>query len=199
VTRNPVRTAVTVGASVLVVAAIVALGLWLWLGAYAPLKALSTGYAPGPGIGADVQPVTGSGGRPVFFPALRRTHTFDTAVTLHNAGRFDVTVTGLAAPKPSAAPWIGPTELLATTSATASADPSELLPFRQLRLSPGDNAIIVVRFSLRCNGVTTADLDTFAARIRLRYSYLSIFTRTQTVRLPFAVTLRCVGGPPATP
>ena len=198
-TRNPVRTAVTVGASVLVVAAIVALGLWLWLGAYAPLKTLATGYAPGPGIGADVQPVTGSGGRPVFFPALRRRHTFDTAFTLHNGGRFAVTVTGLATPTRSAAPWIGPTELLATTSATASADPSELLPFQQLRLSPGDNTIIVVRFSLRCAGATTADLDTFADRIRLRYSYLSIFTRTQTVRLPFAVTLRCVGGPPATP
>jgi hypothetical protein len=185
--------------SVLVVAAIVALGLRLWLGAYAPLKALATGYAPGPGIGADVQPVTGSGGRPVFFPTVRRRHTFDAAFTLHNGGRFNVTVTGLVAPKPSAAPWIGPMELLATTSAAASAEPSELLPFQQLRLSPGDNAIIVVRFSLRCNGVTSTDLDTFADRIRLRYSYLSIFTRTQTVRLPFAATLRCVGGPPATP
>lgn len=198
-TRNPVRTVVTVGASVLVVAAVIAVGLRLWLGAYAPLEALSTGYAPGPGIGADVQPVTGSGGRTVFFPVVRRRRTFDTAVTLHNGGRFNVTITGLAGPRPSAAPWIGPSELLATTSGTASADPSDLLPFQQLRLSPGDNAIVVVRFSLRCKGATRADPDTFADRIRLRYSYLSIFTRTQTVRLPFAVTLRCVGGPPATP
>jgi hypothetical protein len=143
--------------------------------------------------------VTGSGGRPVFFPAVPRRHTFDTALTLHNGGRFNVTVTGLAAPRPSAAPWIGPSELLATASGTASANPTDLLPFRELRLSPGDNAIVVVRFSLRCKGATTADPDTFADRIRLRYSYLSIFTRTQTVRLPFAVTLRCVGGPPATP
>lgn len=189
---------VSVGA-LLVVAAVVAVGLRLWLGTYAPLEALSTGYAPGPGVGSDVQPATGSGGRPVFFPAIRRTHTFDTAVTLHNGGRFNVTVTGLAAANPSAAPWIGPSRLLATTSGTASADPSELLPFRRLRLSPGDDAIVVVRFTLRCRGATTADPDTFADRIRLRYSYLSIFTRTQTVRLPFAVTLRCVGGPPATP
>jgi hypothetical protein len=189
----------TVGAGVLVVAAVAATILYFWLGAYAPLEALSTGYAPGPGVGADVQPVSGSGGRPVFFPALRRRRTFDTAFTLHNGGHFNVTVTGLAAPAPSAAPWIGPTKLLATTSAAASADPSKLVPFQRLRLSPGDNAIVVIRFALRCKGAGASAPDAVADHLRLRYTYLSVFTRTATVRLPFAVTLRCVGGPPATP
>ena len=197
--RHPLRTVATVGAGVLVVAAVSAAILYFWLGTYAPLEALSTGYAPGPGVGADVQPVTGSGGRPVFFPVLQRRRTFDAAFTLHNDGHFNVTVTGLAAASPSAAPWIGPTELLATTSAAASADPSELLPFQRLRLAPGDNAIVVIRFALRCKGAAASPPDAFADRLRLRYTYLSLFTRTQTVRLPFAVTLRCVGGPPALP
>jgi len=192
------RRALAISAGVLAVVVIAVLGLWLWLGTYAPLRTLSTGYAPGPGIGADVQPVSGSGGKPVFFPVAHR-RTFDTAFTLHNSGRFAVTVIAFERPKPEAAPWLGPTQLLATTSSTASAAPSELLPFERLRIDPGDSAIVVVRFGLRCRGATAASPDVYVDAMRLRYRYLSLFTRTQTVRLPFAVTLRCLGGPPATP
>jgi hypothetical protein len=192
------RRALAISAAALVVAGVVALGLWLWLGSYAPLRALDSGFAPGPGIGADVQPVSGSGGRPVYFPTQRR-RRFDTAFTLHNGGRFAVTVTGLDRSTPGAPPWLGPTELLATTSSTASANPGELAPFERLRLAPGDDAIIVIRFGLHCAGATAGSPDVFTDAVRLRYDYLSLFTRTQTVRLPFAVTLRCVGGPPATP
>ncbi|HEY5100079.1 MAG TPA: hypothetical protein VII54_08510 [Gaiellaceae bacterium] len=193
------RRALAIAAGAVVVVAVAALGLWLWLGSYAPLHALDTGYAPGPGIGADVQPVSGSGGRPVFFPALRRGRTFDTAFTLHNGGRFAVSVTGLEQSTPGTPPWLGATELLATTSSTASADPNELVPFGGLRLAPGDSAILVVRFDLRCAGATAASHDVYTTGVRLRYRYLSLFRRTETIRLPFAVTLRCVGGPPASP
>ena len=192
------RRALAISAGVLAVVVIAVLGLWLWIGTYAPLHTLSTGYAPGPGIGADVQPVSGSGGKPVFFPVTHR-RTFDTAFTLHNSGRFAVTVIALERPKAAAAPWLGPTQLLATTSSTASAAPSQLLPFERLRINPGDSAIVVVRFGLRCRGATGRSPDVYVDAMRLRYRYLSLFTRTQTVRLPFAVTLRCVGGPPATP
>lgn len=195
--RHPLRTAAAIAAGAVVVAAIAAAGLYVWLGSYAPLHALDTGYAPGPGIGADVQPAPGSGGRPVFFPSRRP--DFDTAFTLHNGGRFAVTVTGLARTSPGPPPWLGATELLATTSSTASADPGDLLPFGGLRLAPGDSAILVVRFALRCAGATSGSPDVYTSGVRLRYRYLSLFTRAETIRLPFAVTLRCVGGPPATP
>ncbi len=197
--RHPLRTAAAIAGGVVVVAAVAAVGVFVWLGAYAPLEGLDSGFAPGPGIGAVVQPVTGSLGRPVYFPTLRHRRSFDTAITLHNKGRFAVTVSGLDEPPPGATPWIGATALLATTSATASVDPAELVPFQRLQLAPGDDAIVVVRFGMRCAGATSATPDVYADRVRLRYSYLSLFTRTQTVRLPFAVTLRCVGGPPATP
>jgi hypothetical protein len=193
------RRALAVSAGAILVVAVVALGLWLWLGSYQPLRALDSGFAPGPGIGADVQPVAGSGGRPVFFPTRRKRHSFDTALTLHNGGRFAVTVIDLQRTTPQAAPWLGSTELLATTSSTASADPGELLPFRSLRIDPGDDAIVVVRFGLRCTGATAGSPDVYVDRVRLRYRYLSTFTRTATIRLPFAVTLRCVGGPPPSP
>jgi hypothetical protein len=186
------------GGTVLVVA-LVAVGLWLWLDSYAPLRALDTGYAPGLGVGADVQPVSGSGGRPVYFPVLRKSHTFDTVFTLHNGGRFAVTLDGLEPDSPGKPPWVGATELLATTSSTASADPKQLVPFRTLRIDPGDTALVVVRFGLRCSGATPGSPDVYTDAVRLRYGYLSLFKRDATVRLPYAVTLRCVGGPPATP
>ena len=193
------RATATIGASVVLAIVLALLGVWIYLGSYKPLRALSTGYAPGPGIGADVEPVPGSGGRTVFFPAVRRRHSFDTALTLKNTGRFAVTVSGLAPTRPGAPPWLGAQQLLATTSSVVSADPTHLLPFRDLRIDPGDTAIVVVRFALRCAGTSTASPDVFTSGVRLRYRYLSIFTRTATVRLPFAVTLRCVGGPPASP
>lgn len=192
------RRALPIAAGTVVAAAAVALGLWLWLGSYAPLRALDTGYAPGPGIGADVQPVSGSGGKTVFFPVAHR-HTFDTAFTLHNTGRFAVTVTGLEPSKPGPAPYLGAALLLATTSATASADPGQLAPFGNLRIDPGDSAIVVVRFVLDCIGATAASPDVYTTGVRLRYRYLSLFRRMETIRLPFAVTLRCAGGPPASP
>jgi hypothetical protein len=193
------RRALAIAGGLLLVVVVAVLGLWLWLGSYAPLRAPDSGFAPGPGIGADVQPVSGSGGKTVFFPALRKRRTFDTAFTLHNGGRFAVTVTGLERTAPQTPPWLGATELLATTSSTASAAPGELVPFQKLRIDPGDDAIVVVRFGLRCAGATNASPDVYVDRLRLRYSYLSTFTRTATIRLPFAVTLRCVGGPPASP
>jgi len=193
------KRALAVVAGALLAVVLAALAVWLYLGSYAPLRALAGGYAPGPGIGADVQPVSGSGGRTVFFPAIGKRRTFDTAFTLQNSGHFAVTVTGLAPTTPGPAPWVGATELLATTSSTASADPAELLPFEELRIDPGDTAIVVVRFGLRCDGATPSSPDVFTGALRLRFRYLSLFKRTATIRLPFAVTLRCVGGPPATP
>jgi hypothetical protein len=198
--RHPLRTAAVIAGGIVVVAALAAGGLFLWLRSYAPLETVDSSFAPGPGLGAVVQPVTGSLGRPVFFPAVRRrVHTFDTAFTLHNGGRFTVTVTGLVPPRTDVTPQISPATLLATTSATASADPRRLAPFTRLRLAPGDHALVVVRFFMTCTGATRATPDIYSDRLKLRYRYLSAFTRTQTVRLPFAVTLRCFGGPPATP
>ena len=194
--RHPLRLAGLVAGGVLVVAAVAAGALYVWLGSYA---ALDTDFAPGSGVGADVQPIAGSGGKPVFFPAYRRGRAFEAAFTLRNSGRFQVTVTGLAPDAPAAPPWIGPVALLGTDSATASADLGDLLPFQDIKLARGDTAILVVRYRLDCIRSARTAPDVYSDRIRLRFSYLSLFHRTQTVTLPFAVTLRCVGGPPATP
>jgi len=167
---------------VVVIVGAVVLGLFLWLRTYAPLGA-STPYEPGPGLGADVEPTFGSGGKTVFIPAYRKGRPFDAQVTLRNDGRFAVTVTGIQSPGGP----LSPAQLL---------DPSHDTPLRNLRLDPQDTALVVVRWTLDCSHTgrqVTSD------RVRLRYRYLSMFTRMQTVELPFAVTLRCSGGPPASP
>jgi len=197
--RHPLRVAGLVAGGVLLVAAIAAGALYVWFMSYAPLATLATGFAPGSGIGSDVQPVAGSGGKPVFFPAFKRGRPFAAAVTLRNTGRFAVTVTSLLPGPAGKPPSVTPVQLYGTDSATASADPGDLLPFREVKLARGDSAILVIRYRLVCRGATTNTPDVFSDHVRLRFSYLSIFHRTQTVALPFAVTLRCVGGPPSTP
>jgi hypothetical protein len=115
---------------------------------------------------------------------------------LHNKGRFRVSVTGLSG-EPGGSAALRPDGLLVSDSATDSADPGHVHRFHKLQLDAGDATILVVRWRLRCGagGPRQATAD----RVRLRYSYLSLFDREQTVTLPFAVTLRCVGGPPANP
>ena len=185
--RHPLRLAAVVATAVLVALATAAAGLWLWLRTYAPLDARGS-FAPGAHLAADVEPTTGSGGRTVFLPAYRRGRPFDTAFTLRNTGRFAVEVKGLA---PAGRPReVQPVALLATDSPTASADSSHLHPFAALRLARGDSVILVVRWRLDCSHTTRT---AYRTSLPLRYGYLSLFTRTERVELPFAVTLRCSG------
>jgi hypothetical protein len=188
--RHPLRLAGLVAGGLVLVAALAALVLFLWLRAYSPLSSGSAGgggFAPGPGLGADVEPVTGSGGKPVFIPVYRKGRPFDTAFTLHNTGRFAVTVTGLATDR--SRPQLEAAALLASDSSIASADPANVRAFHKLRLDPGDTAIVVVRWRLDCSAGRKAEV--YSDSVPLRFRYLSTFTRTQSVRLPFAVTLRC--------
>jgi hypothetical protein len=192
--RHPLRTAALVAGALAVVVAAAAVVLLLWLKTYAPLSATRGGsFAAGRGLVA--QPVFGSGGKAVFMPAYRKGRTFDTAFTLENTGRFAVTVLGLPTSQPNAE-GLTPQAVLASDFPTASADLAHLHPFGSLRLEPHDTAIVGVRWRLNCTKNTG---EIASDRIRLRYRYLSMFTRTQSVELPFAVTLRCVGGPPASP
>jgi hypothetical protein len=185
--RHPLRLAGLATAGAILVLAVAAAILYLWLRTYAPLKAVDSGrFAPGPGLSADIEPVTGSGGRPVFIPAYRTGRPFDTAFTLHNNGRFAVEVTGLG--RERGVPELKAAALFATSSSTPNADPGHLQPFGRLRLDRGDTAVVVVRWRLNCNG---SKAEFFAASLALRYTYLTMFTRTERIALPFAVTLRC--------
>lgn len=189
------RTAVTIIVAAVVVIGVAVLGLFFGLRTYAPLSATGIGsYGPGPGLGADVEPTFGSGGKPVFLPVYRKGTPFNTTFTVENTGRFAVTLTGLRSTR------TGPVyaEKLFATDGTNSADPKHLRPFTELRLAPKDSALVAVAWRLDCSKPdrgTEAAADT----VRLRYRYLSLFNRTEEVKLPFAVTLRCSGGPPASP
>jgi hypothetical protein len=192
--RHPFRLAGLVVGGALVVLALAALGLFLWVRTYAPLSAAESGFAPGPGLAADVEPVAGSGGKPVFIPVYGQARLFDTAFTLRNTGRFAVTVTGLGAGNRGIGPL--PMSLFSTDSPTASVEPSRLQPLNDFRLDPDDSATVVIRWRLNCGRVKREESTD---RLPLRYRYLSRFKRTQRVVLPFAVTLRCEGRPPASP
>jgi hypothetical protein len=193
------KLAVVVVGGLVVAAAVGGALLVLWLRAYAPLDTNGGGFAPGPTLGAAIEPAFGSGGKEVFFPVYRKDTSFAASFTLHNDGRFSVTVEGLVPARPLAPPWIGPVKLLSTDSVSTIAPVTHTRPFQPLTLSPGDTAVVVARFAQVCpssrRGAPSATTDS----LRLRYRYLRWFTRTETVTLPFAVTLRCVGGPLAQP
>jgi hypothetical protein len=151
----------------------------------------STDFAPGPGL-APTSCHVQLRRQAVFIP-LSRGRPFDTAFTLentglrrHRAGTRDTPGRGALTAQ----------AVLASDGATASADPAQLHALGSLRLEPHDTAIVDVRWRLDC---AKASGETSADHVRLRYRYLSLFTRTESVELPFAVTLRCVGGPPASP
>jgi len=179
-----------------IVVAVVAVGsLVLWLRTYAPLDANTGSFAPGPGVGAVIEPATGSGGKVVFFPSYRRGRTFIASLTLHNAGHFAVTVESLVRDTPQTPPWIGADSLFTTDSVAIQG----LHPFQSFSLAAGDTAVVVARFRPLCAVGHRRVPSVFTDTLRLRYRYLRWFTRTQTISLPFAVTLRCVGGPLAKP
>ena len=142
--------------------------LFLWLRTYAPLAATKP-LTPGAGLRADVEPTFGSGGKTVLIPGGK--DHFDVTFTLRNTGRFGVTLTGLDA-------------------GTGAVAPVALHPGGHVRIDAHDAALVTVRWRLRC----ASDTGQVASdRVRLRYRYLSLFRRTATVELPFAVTLRCSG------
>jgi hypothetical protein len=172
--------------------AVAALGVFLWLRTYQPLSAHGS-VTPGPGVGADVEPTFGSGGKRVFIPAYKAGRPFDVAFTLRNTGRFAVTLED-ARTEPIGA--LSQDRLLLTNS--TGAEPNHLRPFKDVRLDPQSSAVIVARWRLDCSeSVPGGEITT--DRVHLRYRYLSMFTRTASVELPFAVTLRCAGGPPDQP
>ena len=169
------RIVAAVVSAVAVVAGIAVLALFLWLRTYDPLAAAYP-VTPGPGLGSSIEPTLGSGGKTVFVPVYRRGRAFQMTLTLANRGRFAVTLLGLGR---------NPAGAVRPEAVTEN-----------VRLDPRQTSLVTVTWKLTCpRGVHEATSD----RVRLRYRYLSLFTKTASVELPFAVTLRCRGGPPATP
>ena len=166
--------------------------LFVWLRTYSPLNATrNPSFAPGRGLSTSARPTLGSGGKPVLVPTYRTARTFDTAFTIENTGRFAATVLGLASPAADAS-GLTAQAVFASDNPTVTADPAHLHPLTSLRLDPKDTAIVDVRWRLDCSG-QKGSLS--SDHVRLRYRYLSLFTRTQAVELPFAVALRCAAAP----
>jgi hypothetical protein len=193
--RHPLRLAALIVGGIVLVLGLAAVVVFVWLRTYDPLDGRVGTFGPGPGLGADIQPVTGSGGKPVYIPAYKRGRPLYTLFTLENRGRFTVTVTGLAG-KSIPPPPLSAESVLASDSYGAGADPSHLHAFTSLRLDPHDTAILVVRWRLDCRH---QNAEFSSDSVLLRYRYLSTFRRTASVELPFAVTLRCEGAPAPAP
>jgi hypothetical protein len=194
-----------IGLVLLVVLAAAALTAFVWARRYQPLGACCA-FGPGQqNLGALVDPVTGSGGKPVFFPKHPDGRDFIAAFDLTNTGRFAVEITGLARGDPDYAtanvrvPAVGlelPRERNGLVFGGRRDEPFHSFTLGRHQLRP-----LVVRWKPYCapelrtqgggGSLTSADA------IELRYTYLGVFKRTQVVELPFSVTLQCGGKLPA--
>jgi hypothetical protein len=179
----------------------------LWLRAYAPLAAwdegaFNGGYGPGPGIVRIVDPATGSGGKTVYFADPGLHGSASAGFDIHNAGRFAVRLDGVVVGSP---PRGGPSMAITGASLLRNPrvmSPTETRPFSPVTLEPDGYVHLVLRYATACSpdslrlrggNSSLAAIDT----VTLRYTYLHVFHRTQTVEAPYAMTLQCGGTLPA--
>jgi hypothetical protein len=185
---SPARIALAVATASIVGAAIVA---FVWLHGYAPLSG-TTYIVYGPGqrhLGSVVEPERGSGGKTVFFPRYRAGREFWASFMLTNRGRLPVKVDGAVVTDPlfSGLRVVG---LRRSTIAALGVRERDTAPFRPVKLGRGEDVLVIVRYRMSCvhfsNGV-----DVSTDRVAFRYRYLGVFSRTEVVTTPYAVTLRC--------
>lgn len=187
-----------------------AIGGFVWLHGYAPLAGQRSAFGFTRPDGVMVEPVTGSEGVEVFFPRYRKHGTFRLLTSIVNHGRFTVTMLGV----PKIAYDESYALRFAGIEATSSRDPKfHGLPVdadHPIRLRPGHEQYVVVvyRWLWQCEGGqpphfwSTSAPSTYASGYRalpVRIRYARFFEKTQTLQLPFAITLVCRGtlGSPA--
>jgi hypothetical protein len=182
---------------------------YVWARTYAPLSGECCTFGPGEqNLGASVDPVSGSGGKPVFFPKIPDGRVFTTAFDLSNTGRFAVRIRGLVGPAPDdPLPNIRiravALELPRKDVRCCLWGPRYDEPFHPFTLRPRAHQLVVIRWRPYCSRELRAQkdgsTDTSRDWVELRYRYLDLFERTQVVALPFAVTVQCGGTlPPST-
>jgi hypothetical protein len=179
----------------------------LWARTYTPLSGACCTFGPSQqNLGALVDPVSGSGGKTVFFPKVPDGRDFTAAFDLSNTGRVPVRVKGLVrglADVSHANIRIPIAGLELTKHGSCCVwGPKVDEPFHPFTLKRHAHRLLVVHWRPYCsqqlraqkNGGNQTGTDT----VQLRYGYLGgLFSRTQVVELPFAVTVQCGGTLPA--
>lgn len=182
------RLALAVAVSAL---AAIGIGAFVWLERYAPLSG-TTYLAFGPGqtnLGSIVDPENGSGGKTVFFPRYRAGREFWAGFMLTNTGRLPVKVEGVVTTDPD---FYG-LRIVGLRRSTVDAvgfRERDTAPFRPVELGHGQHVSVIVRYRMSCVHFSNG-ADVSADRVTFRYRYLGVFSRTEVVTTPYAVTLRC--------
>jgi hypothetical protein len=147
-----------------------------------------------------VDPASGSGGKPVYFPRYRPNGQFSIEFNVTNTGRFDVTVEGFPR-EPVVGAIFLPTRVRVLHKCCSATDGVSVVDERRpVRIPAGAARTLRVDYRIvaRClsGGAPPAGAGGRSGtdRIRLRYRYLGVFERTASIELPMALTLACRGG-----
>jgi hypothetical protein len=178
------------------------IGGLVWLHDYAPLTYQGGSWSAGyqlHGVAASVDPQAAIDSRTIVFPRFRQGRDFFVGFTLWNTGRLDLTLLGVDTSRfPRGWQGMYPRDVRAAAEEPSLPFESGVLlgksvPTSHLRIRAHRERFVWIGFRMSsCRGLPKGATQTFSD-VPLRYRYLGHFIRTQTIALPFNVTLACHG------
>jgi hypothetical protein len=182
--------------AVLVVA--VLLIVWLSLRDYKPFDGTYTEFAPISGVARQILPVTGSEGKTVFFAEQRKRGQMSLAFDFRNSGNHSVRLERIYAEDfPGSHFTIYLAGARIQTTLGRGMRPSAFVPFHPVTINPDRAVYLMLDYRTRCFSDSLVGSQTSINEMRVRYSYLHVFHRTEWLKLPFGVVMQCKGKLPA--
>jgi hypothetical protein len=185
--------------AIAVLVAAVLLVVWLSLRDYKPFDGTYSEFAPISGVARDVQPVTGSEGKTVFFAEQRKRGLMSLAFDFRNSGNHSVRLDRVYAgdfPGSHFSIYLSDVKIQ-TRNVERGMKPASFVPFHPIALDPGRTVYLMLDYRTRCFGDEIVGDQTSINVMRVRYSYLRVFHRTEWLPLPFGVVMQCKGKLPA--
>jgi hypothetical protein len=181
---------------VLVIAALL-IG-WLSLRNYKPFDGTYSEYAAISGVARVIDPATGSQGKTVYFAEQRKRGRMSLAFDFRNSGNHAVRLERIY---PEDFPGSRFSIYLAGARIQTNVGHGMRLasfePFHPVTINPDRAVYLMLDYRTRCFPGGPIGDQTSINQMRVRYSYLHVFHRTEWLNLPFGVVMQCTGKLPA--
>lgn len=186
------------GALLVLVIAVLLIG-WLSLRDYTPFKGQYSEYGPISGVARTVRPVAGSDGKTVFFAEQRNRGLMAVAFDFRNSGNHPVRLERVYTddfPGSHFTIYLADVRMQ-TKGVGRGMRPDSFKPFHSVTINPDRAVYLVFDYRTRCFSDSPVGSQTSINEMRVRYSYLHVFHRTEWLKLPFGVVMQCKGKLPA--
>jgi hypothetical protein len=170
---------------------------FVWAKSYSPLTVNGGTFAPDlDHLASVLNPSAEFDAKPVVYPRAARKSSFRVGFDVYNAGRFSIEIVGLVPPYPRSrlVSAVEPVGLRLQRKANVySTDTRWTKPFRPVRVPSHESRFLVVEYRSRCRDDLGPGSELDTGGLELRYRYLRVFERTQTIETPYVIRMRCRG------